>query len=114
MKERKDPKIFLNHILESIERIEQDLQGLSKNKFYGSATIQDAVIRRLEIIGEAVRNLPDFFRDKHSKIPWKKIAGMRDILIHEYFGVDMDLIWQIASIDIPKLKKQIKNILKKF
>ncbi len=114
MKAKKDPKIFLEHILESIGRIEDDLDGLSEEKFSRSKTIQDAVVRRLEIIGEAVRNLPDPFRKKHPKIPWKKIAGLRDILIHEYFGVDMELVWKISKKDIPKLKKQIKGFLEKF
>lgn len=114
MKAKKDPKIFLKHILESIDRIENDIAGLSEVGFSGSLTIQDAVVRRLEIIGEAVRNLPDSFRKKHSKIPWRKIAGMRDVLIHEYFGVDMELVWKIAKKDIPRLNKQISNLLEKF
>lgn len=111
MKNKKDPKIFLNHIIESIGRIEDDISILSKEKFLKSATIQDAVVRRLEIIGEAVRNIPDSFRKEYDEIPWKKIAGLRDVLIHEYFGVDMDLVWKIIKKEIPKLKKQILNIL---
>lgn len=114
MKAKKDPKIFLEHILESIDEIEKNINGMSEVKFSRLTTIQDAVVRRLEIIGEAVRNIPDSFRKKHAKIPWKKIAGLRDILIHEYFGVDMGLVWKITNKDIPKLKKQIKNLLKKF
>ncbi|HCP08521.1 MAG TPA: hypothetical protein DIT25_01850 [Candidatus Moranbacteria bacterium] len=114
MKEKKDPKIFLRHVLESIDRIENDLTGLSEVKFSKSLTIQDAVVRRLEIISEAVRNLPDPFRKKYPEIAWKKIAGMRDVLIHEYFGVDMELVWKIAKNDIPKLKKQIVILLKKI
>lgn len=113
MKE-KDPKIFLEHILESISRIEHDLSGLSEESFSKSITIQDAVTRRLEIIGEAVKNLPDSFRKKYSKVPWRNIAGMRDVLIHEYFGVDMALVWRIAKREIPKLKKQILEFLKKL
>lgn len=113
-KAKKDPKIFLEHVLESINRIENDLDGLSEAKFYKSPTIQDAVIRRLEIIGEAVRNLPDSFRKEYSEISWKKIAGLRDILIHEYFGVDMKLIWKIVHRDMPKFKKQVLDILEKF
>lgn len=114
MKAEKDPKIFLEHILESIGRIEDNIEGLSEEKFSRAVTIQDAVVRRLEIIGEAVRNIPDSFRKKHTKIPWKKIAGLRDILIHEYFGVDMDLVWKISKKDIPKLKKQISALIEKL
>jgi len=87
---------------------------MSEVKFSKSVTIQDATVRRLEIIGEAVRNIPDSFRKKHAKVPWKKIAGLRDVLIHEYFGVDMELVWKIANKDIPKLKKQVINLLEKF
>jgi len=114
MKVKKDHKIFLEHILESIEEIENNIDGMSERKFSRLTTIQDATVRRLEIIGEAVRNIPDSFRKSHTKVPWKKIAGLRDVLIHEYFGVDMELVWKIASKDIPKLKKQIENLLEKF
>jgi len=68
----------------------------------------------LEIIGETVKNLPEFFIKQHPAIPWKKMAGMRNILIHEYFEVDIDLVWKIAKKDIPKLKKQIISLLKKL
>jgi uncharacterized protein with HEPN domain len=114
MKAKKDPKIFLEHILESIGEIENNIEGMSEVKFSKSITIQDATVRRLEIIGEAVRNIPDSFRKKHVKVPWKKIAGLRDVLIHEYFGVDMELVWKITNKDIPKLKKQIIHLLEKF
>lgn len=87
---------------------------MTEVKFSRDVDTQDATLRRLEVIGEAVRNLPDSFKKKHSEIPWKKIAGLRDVLIHEYFGVDMELVWKIANKDIPKLKKQIKNLLEKF
>ncbi|MFA4890144.1 MAG: DUF86 domain-containing protein [Candidatus Paceibacterota bacterium] len=114
MKAKKDPKIFLEHILESIREIEKNIHRMPEVKFSRSIAIQDAVVRRLEIIGEAVRNIPDAFRKNYPKIPWKKIAGLRDILIHEYFGVDMSLVWKIANKDIPKLKRQITSILKKI
>lgn len=112
MKKRgKDPKIFLKHILESIIEIERNVKNLTEDEFFDSITLQDAVIRRLEIIGEAVKNLPLSFRNKQPGIPWKKIAGMRDILIHEYFGVDADLVWKISKNDLPKFKKQISELL---
>ena len=108
---KKDPKIFLKHILESIEKIEKNIKNMSEDKFFDSTTIQDAVVRRLEIIGEAVKNLPNSFKNKHPKISWKKIAGTRDVLIHEYFGVDLNLVWKITNKNIPKLKKQILELL---
>jgi uncharacterized protein with HEPN domain len=111
---KKDPKIFLEHILESIDEIERNTKNLSEDEFFNSTTIQDAVVRRLEIIGEAVKNLPAPFKNQHPGIPWKKIAGLRDILIHEYFGVDLDLVWKITNKDIPQLKNQIVNLLEKL
>ncbi len=111
---KKDPKIFLEHILESVKEIERNIKGMAEDDFFDSTTIQDAVVRRLEIIGEAVKNLPDSFKNKYPKIPWKKIAGTRDVLIHEYFGVDADLVWKIANKNIPQLKKQISELNKKL
>ncbi len=107
---KKDPKIFLEHILESIDWIERYISGLSDEEFMKSSEKQDAVIRRLEIIGEAVKNIPDDFKNSHKEIEWKKIAGMRDILIHEYFGVDMELVWNTAKEILPELRKEIEKI----
>ncbi len=93
----KDVRTFLLHVLESIEIIEKHTQDMSRDEFMEDAKTQDAVLRRLEIIGEAVRNAPIDFRDKCPEIPWKAIAGTRDILIHEYFGVDLELVWEIVE-----------------
>lgn len=112
MRNQKNPKIFLEHILENIEKIENSFKDLTEVEFSESINIQDATLRRLEVIGEAVKNLPSSFRGKYPSIPWRNMAGMRDILIHEYFGVDMTLVWKISIKDIPKLKKQILKILK--
>jgi uncharacterized protein with HEPN domain len=109
---RKDPKIFLKHILESIEAIEKHTKKIPKEKFSKNITVQDAVIRRIEIIGEAVKNLSAEFKKKHHEIEWREIAGMRDKLIHEYFGVNLHLVWHTTKKDIPKLKKQISELLK--
>ncbi|MBI5411651.1 DUF86 domain-containing protein [Candidatus Peregrinibacteria bacterium] len=109
---KKDPNIFLKHILECIGEIERNTKNLSQDEFSKNITIQDAVVRRLEIIGEAVKNLSDHFKDKYPEILWKKIAGTRDILIHDYFGVEIFVVWKIVEKDIPKLKKQISALLK--
>lgn len=108
----KDPKIFLEHILESIEFIEEYTAGVSQAEFFKSRQKADAVIRRIEIIGEAAKNLPTNFRATANHIPWKQMTGMRDNLIHEYFGVDYDEVWQTVKEDLPALKKEIKILLK--
>ncbi len=108
---KKDPAVFLAHILESIERISEFTKGISKDEFFKDVKAQDAVIRRIEIIGEAAKNVPPEFRQKHAGIPWAEMARTRDKLIHGYFGVDLELTWNIIKADLPKLKDKIKLLL---
>jgi len=77
-------------------------------------SLQDAVIRRLEIVGEAVKNLPPPFRSKHPEIPWKQMAGMRDILIHEYFDVDLILTWKVVKNELPSIKKRLLKLIEEL
>lgn len=107
----KDNTIFLTHILESIAQIEEYCINFNEIKFKNDKKTQDAVIRRIEIIGEAVKNISDQLKDNSSQIPWKKIAGMRDILIHAYFGVDLEKTWDVVITELPILKKQIKELI---
>ena len=106
----KDPKVFIEHILESIDRIEEYTKHITKSEFLNSKQIQDAVIRRIEIIGEVAKNIPNGTKRKNPNIPWRRIEGMRDILIHEYFGVDLELTWKVAKKDVSNLKRQMLKI----
>ncbi|CAD6491836.1 MAG: hypothetical protein CHKLHMKO_00204 [Candidatus Argoarchaeum ethanivorans] len=112
---KKDPEVFIEHILESIGLIENYTANKTISDFIESVQLQDSIIRRIEIIGEAVKNLPVEVKSNYSEVPWKKIAGMRDVLIHEYFGIDLELTWQVVQKDIPDLKREnlkIKQDLK--
>jgi len=104
-------KFYLKDILESIYKIEKYTENLSFDDFAKDDLIQDGVARNLEIIGEAVKNIPDDIKRRNSEVEWKKIAGLRDILIHAYFGIDVDIVWDVVKNKIPKLKESIVEIL---
>ncbi len=108
---KKDPLVFLGHILESIERIEEFTKGITKEDFLESVQLQDSVIRRIEIIGEAAKNMPAEFQKEYGEIPWSKMARTRDKLIHGYFGIDLEMAWDIVKNDLPELKIKIRKIL---
>ena len=108
---KKENLIFIKHILEAIELIEVSTKNFNKSKFDADKDVRDATIRRLEIIGEAAKNLTGKFKNNYKNIEWKKISGMRDKLIHHYFGVDIERVWNVVKYDIPKLKKEINYIL---
>jgi len=103
--------IYIEHILQSIELLEDYISGVDERDFSSSVKVQDLVCRRLEIIGEAVKNIPSDFKNKYPEVKWKNIAGSRDVLIHQYFGVDLLLLWNVVKKDIPDLKKQINDIM---
>lgn len=108
----KDDRIYLQHILEAIDNIESFMGSMTKEEFIYNVLVYSAVIRQLEIIGEAVKNISSDFKKTNENIPWKDIAGMRDKLIHDYFGVDVKLVWSICVKDIPQLKSNILKIEK--
>jgi len=107
---KRDIGLFIEDILKSISNIEEFTKGLNKEKFSKDNLRQSAVIRQLEIIGETVKNIPSSFREKYSNIPWKDIAGLRDILSHANFGVIVERVWNVIEKDMPNLKREIERI----
>ncbi len=103
--------LFLEDMIEAMDKIQEYIGDLSYEQFTTKNIVIDAVVRNLEVIGEAAKNVPVGIRKNHTHIPWRQMAGLRNILIHEYFGVDLSIVWTIATKDMPEAKKEIKELL---
>jgi len=110
----KRDKAYLKHIFDATSNIEKFIEGITKEEFFENVEKQYAVLRGLEIIGEATKNLSRELKGKHREVPWKEIAGMKDKLIHEYFGVDLELVWVTIKNKLPEFKNQILKILEEI
>lgn len=106
-----EPLDYLRHILTEAAYLIGNAKDLSVHEFLKNETLQRAFVRSLEIIGEAAKQVPDDFRNQHTNVEWKSMAGMRDRLIHAYFGIDYEIVWDVVQTRIPELRKQIAFIL---
>jgi uncharacterized protein with HEPN domain len=102
---------YLEDILKSMLRISEYIDGIKIADFKKNYMIVDAVVRNFEIIGEASRNIPSTIQKKHPEIPWKKMYGLRNLISHEYFGIDYEMLWEIASVNLPQNIKDLKRII---
>jgi len=111
---RRDYRLYLDDILEAIDRIREYVKGMDENAFGSDRRTQDAVIRNLEVIGEASRNLSDELRAQTNEIEWSKIIGFRNILAHEYFGVSIPIVWDIVHNKLDPLREACTKLLKQL
>lgn len=107
----RDFRVYLEDMLEAIRRIRRYTSGLSGEAFSKDEKTLDAVIRNLEVIGEAAKRVPEAVRAGQTNVEWKKIAGLRDVLIHEYFGIDVEIVWDVVQNKLPALEEQVERIL---
>jgi uncharacterized protein with HEPN domain len=111
---QKSPSPYIHHIIEASTKISDYLEGIDQHKFSSQSMAYDAIVRNLEIIGEACNHLEEEFKSSHPKIPWSQIIGMRNKLAHEYWDIDSEIVWEAAAVESQKLKKQLLELLNKL
>lgn len=111
---KRDYKLFLKDIINAMDAIERFIEGMELDDLVKDDKTSSAVIRKFEIIGEAVRNIPGWLRGKYPQIQWRRMVGMRDRLIHGYFGIDYELVWEAIKTEIPRVKPELQKILKEM
>jgi uncharacterized protein with HEPN domain len=108
----RSPIDFIEHICIECDFVERHINGISEDDFSNSEVLQRAMARSIEIIGEASKNIPAEFKEKYPDIEWKKLSGMRDVIIHQYFGVEYDIVWEVIKEKLPALHRKLKAIIK--
>ncbi len=110
---KRDPKLFIQDMIEAIEKIERYTSSMETlEDFVENELVVDAVLRNLEIIGEAAKYIPEDLRSKYREIPWKRVVGLRNVVIHSYFAVDLEVIWVIVKKQLPELKEVLLKMMR--
>lgn len=107
----REDAVYLGHIRDALLRIESYVEGVTEDEFFKTPLIQDGVIRQIQIIGEATKRLSAGLRERTPEIPWADIAGMRDKIVHDYMGIDLETVWETATKDVPALESQLRRLV---
>jgi len=108
---KRDHRLFLADMLEAIEKIERYTHGLNREDLWQDDLVADAVVRNLEVIGEAARHVPEALRAAHPEIDWRRVVGLRNVVVHEYFAIDLDVVWVVVEKHLPQLKRVVQAML---
>ncbi len=108
---KRDARLLLQDMLESLEKIERYTAGLTFERFAQDDRTVDAVVRNLEVIGEAARQIPSEVRERYPEVPWRRVIGLRNVVVHEYFAVDVEIVWTVVRQSLPELKEALRRMI---